>query len=52
MPTPDYKRNDAYQSLFLLDALKNSVLKQHFTKEKTVLLIRTKSAYNLLRLTI
>lgn len=52
MQMSDYKRNDAYQALFVLDAFKNTVLKQHVVRDNTVILIKTKSAYNLLKLTI
>jgi hypothetical protein len=52
MQMSDYKRNDTYQTLFVLDGIKNTVLKQHVVKDNSVLLIKTKSTYNLLRLTI
>lgn len=40
------------QTLFMLDTLRRSILKQPFAKEKTVALRKTKSANNLFRLTI
>lgn len=56
IPVYDFPKNKVAQqieqTIFILDNLRRNVLKQPFAEEKTLPFRKTKSAYNLLKLTI